>query len=242
MEADDESRKENLHNAVRLAKQILDDDFALSLMHVGKCGDRETFDRVVAASKKLSDLLKPSSNLLNAEQKQAATSVTQLALTLDPLRGSPGQGSNSAADLNYVQTLQPVLSFEVLQRSTADAKELAQRLCALAGVHKIGFPDLVHQVIRCSLMSLGRHKATLDVLKWDAFLLGKLPRLLEGLAAVTGVERMQLRAPTETYKAFDKLLKNENLLNRIDVFCQCNIIEVLLQVKRIMFSYLGICL
>ena len=79
-------------------------------------------------------------------------------------------------------------------------------------------------------MSLSRH-TSLDALKWDGFLLGKLPRLLERLASLMRVETTALKAPTEMYRAFDRLIgRSENLLNRVDVQCKCNIVEVLLQV------------
>lgn len=51
-----------------------------------------------------------------------------------------------------------------------------------------------------------------DVLKWDAFILIRMPVLLEKLAVLMRLDTSQLKTPTDTYKAFDKLLNNERIL------------------------------
>ena len=47
-----------------------------------------------------------------------------------------------------------------------------------------------------------------------------------------------LKTPTDTYKAFDKLLKNESFLDAKDSCCKCNILQLLLQVQFV--NYLGV--
>ena len=61
----------------------------------------------------------------------------------------------------------------------------------------------------------------------------QLPTLLEKVAALMRVDTgSALKTPTDLYKAFDKILKNETLLDSIDVKCQCNIIELVLKVVK----------
>ena len=70
------------------------------------------------------------------------------------------------------------------------------------------------------------------MLKVDAFVMIKLPLLLEKLHGHHTTSMSQpLKTPTDTYKAFDKLLKNEQFLDAKDSLCKCNILQILLQVN-----------
>jgi len=88
-------------------------------------------------------------------------------------------------------------------------------------VHLLGFSELVHQVFRAVLNSLCKGPVQVvrpdDTYKLDALLLIRLPALLEKLANLMRVETQALKTPTDMYKAFDRLLRDETLLNAVDV-------------------------
>ena len=98
-------------------------------------------------------------------------------------------------------------------------------------VHGLSFPDTLYHILRGCLSSLCR-EVSLEAFKWDAFVLIRMPALLERLVSLMRVSTgAQLRTPTDAYKAFDRLLtKDRTLLDSVDVKCSCNVVDVLLGV------------
>ncbi len=146
----------------------------------------------------------------------------------------PGRALHSAPNLSapysYAQVVQPVLAYEAILHPTSDLGALALHLYSLALSFNMSFAELAFQVIRCSLSTVS-HKVSIHSLKLDAFLLVRLPTLLDRLASHMRAEvGPALKTPTDTYKAFDKILRDEALLDAADLRCQCNIVETLLKV------------
>ena len=95
----------------------------------------------------------------------------------------------------------------------------------------VNFSDLVYEMLRSLLLTISQ-KEGLEPLKVDAFILVRLPFLLEKMYKLYKANDLNapLKTPTELYKAFDKLLANEALLDSTDLRCKCNIIEILLKI------------
>ena len=155
----------------------------------------------------------------------------------------------------YVHSIQPILIYEALLNTTSDLNNLAHHLYAIAFMQNIGFSDLVYEILRSLLLSISQQSG-LETLKIDDFILIKLPILLEKLYLLikagiglssdptthssttsneTGMHgdrsnNLVLKTPTDVYKAFDKILKNDALLDSVDYRCKCNIIDILLRV------------
>ena len=86
-------------------------------------------------------------------------------------------------------------------------------------------------MLRSLLLTISQ-KEGLEPLKVDAFILVRLPFLLEKMYKLHKANDVNapLKTPTELYKAFDKLLANEALLDSTDLRCKCNIIKILLEI------------
>ena len=108
---------------------------------------------------------------------------------------------------------------------------MTERMRLSSQVHGLSFPDTLYQILRGCLCSLCR-ETSLEAFKWDAFVLIRMPMLLERLVSFMRVSTgAQLRTPTDAYKAFDRLLtKDRTLLDSVDVKCGCNVVDVLLGV------------
>ena len=122
--------------------------------------------------------------------------------------------------------------FEAVLKPTSDLNALAQSLAVVAGTHNVSFSNLVYEILRALLVSVSQ-KHGLETLKVDAFIMIKLPLLLQKLHNFfRGSEGPPppLKTPTDTYKAFDKLLKNYNFLDAKDSLSKCNVLHILLMV------------
>ena len=119
---------------------------------------------------------------------------------------------------SFVHAIQPMLVFEALFHPTSDLSNLSQYLNCLGQIlGNVSFSDLVHECLRSLLLSIS-HKEGLEPLKVDAFILVRLPNLLEKMYKLhKGNDTTPLKTPTDLYKAFDKLLNNESLLDSIDL-------------------------
>ena len=145
------------------------------------------------------------------------------------IRG-PFQESKPTNISSVVQTIQPLLIYEAILKPTSDLTGLANHLNIIATMHNLSFSDVVYEVIRGLLCSISQQSG-LETLKIDSFVLIKLPILFEKLHQhFKGSESGPLKTPTDVYKAFDKLLKNEPLLDSMDCWCKANILQLLVQV------------
>lgn len=161
--------------------------------------------------------------------KQELSKLATTLRNIDPLKSEVDQ--ISLASKTY--SVQPILAFDALLHPTADLNNLSQRLYAVALMHNMTFSDITFEILRCSLLSISTQADGFQVLKWDAFILVRLPHLIEKVHRfMKGTDSSGLKTPTDLYKAFDRLLKNDGLLDTVDVRCKCNIVEILLRVVQ----------
>ncbi len=210
----------NYRRALNLAHQLLEGDFSLALLYVGRAEDREIHSRAFSQCKQLEEQVKQSGHVLSggggssggsgsasggtgggvggggdaSALKQELSRLTMAVKTIDPVKASGGGPGGGNDPLDCMHQLQPMLTFEALLRPDSDLTELAQRMAFSLGLK---FSELVFQILRCSILSLSQNLSP-DALKLDAFLLVRLPTLLEKLAAHMPVET--LKAPTDMYK------------------------------------------
>ena len=80
------------------------------------------------------------------------------------------------------------------------------------------FPDLVYEMLRSLLLTISQ-KEGLEPLKVDAFIVVRLPYLMERMFRIhkSSDVNAPLKTPTDLYKAFDRLLANEALLDSTDL-------------------------
>ena len=76
--------------------------------------------------------------------------------------------------------LQPLLLFEAIMRPMSDLKALSQNLMVMSTTHNVPFSNLIYEVLRGMLISVAQRPG-LQTLKVDAFVMIKLPLLLEKL-------------------------------------------------------------
>ena len=222
----------NAENAVRLLKFLaLESDLTSAMLHVARTDEREVHYLALGLSKQVLDALAASHNLCSSKLKPEFEKISAALRTLDPAK-VPDNGKRGAQDKGTGHpVLQPLLAFEAVLRPTSDLAGLSHHIHSIAQAHGLNFSDTLYHMLRGCLSSLCR-EISLDAFKWDAFVLIRMPGLLERLASLMRVSTgAQLRTPTDAYKAFDRLLTNDRtLLHSVDVKCGCNVVEVLLGV------------
>ena len=218
----------NVEKAVKVLKFFTENDFFMALLCVAKIEERDVYKEISAVLKTLNEHVKSRPELLKITlalknldiQKWAA------AASSSPLSAK----ANNKSDLSL--TIQPLLAFEAQLRPTSDTTLISRQLCSAAILHgNLSFGEVVYQIIRASILSLDG-QSDLRSLQWKALLVIKLPFILENLAVLMKVDTQLLKTPTETYKAFDKLLLHEDLLDDVNSRCRCDIVDVLLQVIK----------
>lgn len=203
---------------------VVDNDFTASLLYVGKVEDKENFSKISTSCKALTDQAKASPDL---------AAVLAALKNPDPMKLSGLSACNSSglsAWPSFVHVIQPMLLYEALLHPASDLTVLSQHLYAVSLMHGINFTDLSYEIVRSLLLTIS-HNEGLEPLKVDTLILVRLPTLLEKLYRLTRSDSgAPLKTPTDLYKAFDKLLKNDSLLDSTDLRCKCNIIDILLRV------------
>lgn len=225
----------NAENAVRLLRFLaLESEFSSAMLHVARTDEREVHYLALGLSKQVLDALSASHHLCSTKLRPEFERIAAALRTLDPAKVPENGKRGAQAQDNYgtgYPVLQPLLAFEAVLRPTSDLTALSHHIHSIAQAHGLNFPDTLYHILRGCLSSLCR-EISLDAFKWDAFVLIRMPALLERLASLMRVSTgAQLRTPTDAYKAFDRLLTNDRtLLDSVDVKCSCNVVEVLLGV------------
>ncbi len=222
---------ENYESGLKLLRKLaVETEFTAALLYIGKKEEPEAQAKIVAMCKQLNEqvciervilpiesysscfpvcALKVSQTQVHAALKQEVTKLTTALKTLDPK--SLTVAESKASSVGGFPFVQPLLAYEAVLRPTSDLTGLSQQLYTQAFQHGLSFSELLYLIFRSCLISVG-DSVTFDALKWDAFILIRLPALLEKLAALMRVDSSQLKTPTEAYKAFDRLLNNERVL------------------------------
>ena len=209
------------------------DEFLLNLMYVVKIDDKDAYSKMSQMCKQIDTLMNMKNSSLPNDIKVGYSSEVMMGLkSLDPLKNE-GKIVSIANELpSFVHAIQPMLMFEALFHPTSDLNSLSQYFHALTySLGNVSFSDMVHEILRSLLLSISQ-KEGLEPLKLDAFILVRLPALLEKMFKLykASDSNAPLKTPTDLYKAFDKLIGNESLLDSTDLRCKCNIIDVLLRI------------
>ena len=175
----------NAENAVRLLRfLVLESDFTSAMLHVARTDEREVHYLALGLSKQVLDALSASHNLCSSKLRPEFERVSTALRTLDPAKAQPERDREKGAD--GLPVLQPLLAFEAVLRPTSDLTALAYHIQSIAQAHGLGFPDTLYHILRGCLSSLCR-EISLDAFKWDAFVLIRMPGLLERLASLMRV-------------------------------------------------------
>eukprot|EP00095_Tigriopus_kingsejongensis_P005678 maker-scaffold846_size89341-snap-gene-0.14 protein:Tk05678 transcript:maker-scaffold846_size89341-snap-gene-0.14-mRNA-1 annotation:"mediator of rna polymerase ii transcription subunit 24-like" len=217
----------NYHRALQLLQFFAQSPFSLALLHLGRGEDPAGQAQLLAVSQRLSEQLRQV-HLFDPEPAALRQELTQVLAQLRTWDLAP-PSLGPSIPLSHVGSIQPRLALEVLLHPTTDLVRLSRQLYALAWGRSLTFSAMVFQILQSCLLSFSaRHH--FDALRWDAFLFWKLPLLIERLSVLMQVDTSQLKAPTELYKAFERLLASPRLLNAADVGGECNVVQVLLSV------------
>ena len=223
---------ENAKKCFEILKAFYEDDFMMNLLYVARIEDKDAYSKMASLCKQIDNLFNTKNSTVQSEFKSFYSSEVILGLrSLDPLKSEAKPVSIANENPSFVHAIQPMLVFEALFHPTSDLNNLSQYLNCLGQIlGNVSFSDLVHEMIRSLLLSISQ-KEGLEPLKVDAFILVRLPILLEKMFKLhRGNDSAPLKTPTDLYKAFDKLLNNESLLDSIDLRCKCNIIDILLRI------------
>ena len=223
----------NAQKTFEILTDFYKDEFILNLMYVVKVDDKDAYSKMGQLCKQIDSLMNTKNSSLPNEIKMDYSSEVMMGLkSLDPLKNE-GKVVSIANELpSFVHAIQPMLMFEALFHPTSDLNSLSQYFHSLTySLGNVSFSDMVHEILRSLLLSISQ-KEGLEPLKLDAFILVRLPTLLEKLFKLYkgSDSNAPLKTPTDLYKAFDKLVGNESLLDSTDLRCKCNIIDVLLRI------------
>ena len=214
---------ENSKKCFEILKNFYDDEFLMNLLYVARIEDKDNYGKMANLCKQIDQLVNTKTSTVPMEFKAFYSSEVILGLkSLDPLKNETKPVSIANEMPSFVHAIQPMLVFEALFHSTSDLNNLSQYLYCLGQIlGNVSFSDLVHETIRSLLLSISQ-KEGLEPLKVDAFILVRMPNLLEKMYKLhRGNDTTPLKTPTDLYKAFDKLLSNEALLDSIDFKCKC---------------------
>lgn len=226
---------ENARKIFTVLTEFQKDEFIFNLLYVSKTEDKDSYSKMASVCRQIESVMtSKNSTGVSMELKSFYSSEVILSLrSLDPLKVEAKSVSNASEQPSFVHSVQPMLVFEALFRPASDLTSLSQYLSTLTHIlGNVNFSDLVYEILRSLLLTISQ-KEGLEPLKVDAFILVRLPFLLEKiykLYKANEVTNAPLKTPTELYKAFDKLLANEALLDSTDLRCKCNIIDILLRI------------
>ncbi len=227
---DDQVEVKNYKQALDLVRLLLETDHSQAMLYVGREEEKDTWKKVASGCKLLSEQVKQCQVFVRNPNalKVEVTRLIGAIKNLDPGKAHGPKAEHVGGLSSYA--VQPVIVCEALCRPTSDLGDLSFYLHSLAISHGAAFSDVAFQIFRGSLSALAR-KPSAHALKLDAFVLVRLPTLLDRLASLMRIETgAALKTPTETYKALDRLVRDEPLLDEVDSRFECNILDVLLKV------------
>lgn len=222
---------ENARKSFEILKEFQQDEFIFNLLYVGKVEDKDSYTKMTSICKQIEAIMSSKTSPISSDFKAFYASDVILSFrSLDPMKNEAKPVSIANELPSFVHTVQPMLVFEALLRPASDLTGLSHYLNCLTHIlGNVSFSDLVYEILRSLLLTISQ-KEGLEPLKVDAFILVRLPILLEKMYKLYKVTDSPLKTPTELYKAFDKLLSNEALLDSTDLRCKCNIIDILLRI------------
>jgi len=203
----------NLSRVKELLTWLSTDTNATCLSYTGRLEDTELHQDLVSTAKKASkacdqvSLFMPDNSEVGSHLRQVIDAIKTLEPRLDTCRGVSGPGSH--LELSY--TLHSILSYDAVLCPTSDLSQLAGQLSTILSLKNVAVSTLVCQLVRCCLLSMNEHDG-FEVLKWDAFTLIKLPKLI---AIIVGDN-----SRGEIHQGLKMVLDSEALLDMTDARCK----------------------
>jgi len=199
----------NLSKVLQLLQWLSTDRVASCLAYTGRLEDTEQHQELLTAAKlaaKACDqvyIFSSDNSPLEQELRLAVEAVRSLDPTSSLTTSSP---SNALS-----HTLHSLLSFDAVLCPTSDLSQLAGQLNTILSLKGVSLACLVCEVTRCCLLAMNEHDG-FEVLKWDAFTLIKLPRLVSMLVGENG--------RGEVHQGLARLLEHHTLLDMTDARCK----------------------
>ena len=203
----------NLARVQELLQWLVTDTSTRCLSFTGRLEDTELHQELITtaktASKQCDQIYVFATD--SAQLMDSARTLKQLVddiKTLDPTDSCPGRGvSGPESHIDLTYSIHSILSFDAILTPTSDLAQLAGHLSAVISIKNVSLSTLVTEMLRCCLLSMNEPDG-FEVLKWDAFTLIKLPRLIQMLRGDAGKE--------EVVEGLKNIMKSSALLNMTD--------------------------
>jgi len=198
----------NLSKVLQLLKWLSTDRVASCLAYTGRLEDTELHQELLTTAKSAAKacdqiyMFSPENSSLEQDLRLAVEAIR----SLDP---TANLNNNSCNALSY--TLHSLLSFDAVLCPTSDLTQLAGQLSTILSLKGISLACLVCEITQCCLLAMNEHDG-FEVLKWDAFTLIKLPRLIGMLVGDNG--------RGEVHQGLARLLEHHTLLDMTDARCK----------------------
>ena len=220
----------NLARVQELLAWLSSDTQAICLSYTGRIEDTELHQELVtnakAATKACDQIyLFASEDSSTALQlRSVIEAVEVLEPSVDICRGVSGPESHT--ELSY--SLHSIISFDAVLAPTSDLNQLSGHLNTIMTIKSVPMSTLVCQLVRCCLLAMNEHDG-FEVLKWDAFTLIKLPRLVAIVVRDAG--------KGEVYTGLKRVLDNQALLDTTDARCKgANSYELLVRSMKTLMT------
>ena len=208
----------NLARTRQLLAWLSADTSAACLSYTGRLEDAELHQELLATAKaalKACDqvyLFAPDNSDTALELRKVLEAVRTLEPSVTAVRGAAA-ATSPRTDLHY--SLHTLLSYDAVLGPTSDLGQLAGHLTTILAIKAVPVSVLVCELVRCCLLAMTEeHSDGFEVLKWDAFTLIKLPRLVAMVAGGEG-GRAEVHAGLKSV-----LDSSSSLLDMTDARCK----------------------
>ena len=212
----------NLTRVQQLLTWLTTDTNVTCLSYTGRCEDTELHQELLASAKTASKQC-DQIYVFAADSPQLTESAQQLKQLVDKMRSlepsvniSRGVSRpESYLELSY--SIHSILSYDAILWPTSDLTQLAGQLNTVLNIKGVSLSVLVNSLVRCCLLAMNEHDG-FDVLKWDAFTLIKLPKLIQMIAGDNG--------RSDVVSGLKTVLESGALLDMTDARCKANTFEL----------------
>jgi len=214
----------NLSLCLELIEWVAQDRFIASLLHLGRLEDQDQNQEFNAAAKSLNKIceqMKDTAEPGQPSMKTRLTALTQKIRTMDPANAFIKDEMDNP---NLVLTLQSLLSYDVLLQPTSDLSQLTGQLLVIMNIRGVSMSKLICELTRCCLLGMN-DSDRFEVLRWDAFTLLKLHKLVDRLIN----DKSQEPAEGVVSSGLGQLLQYTALLDLTDAKCKANTFELIVK-------------
>jgi len=216
----------NLQKSLELLDWLLEDKFISSLLYTGRFEDQELHQDFILATKglgKMSDQIYKFHGGAENEENPLQAKVLDLSQKLktsDPAFNL----YNDEERPDLILTLQSLISYDVLLQPTSNLNQLSGQLVVIMNIRNVSLSTLVCEITRCCLLGMN-DSDRFDVLRWDAFTMLKLHRLIEKILIEA---KMKDGVEGVVYHGMMQLLQYTSLLDMTDARCKANTFDLIL--------------